>query len=614
MKVLPMIRPMRTCFPDLRVVTLLTVTVISVASLVNGQGLILKDVSLRYGLERAWFTQTLCNKENLVRDISLDDTTLLVQGQGGTLEAIDGETGKKLWDASNRLHGSAFTLPGSCRRMIAVISGTNLFVLNRENGRLLLEMPMTGAGTTAPTISNFRIMVPLMDGRMATWPIIPDEEWISRMEEEKLALPENVAKINAEKWKNLRLDPKTPGMADHMFSLGMVENPVYTTLRLPSREYYAWTSDTGTFFVAHLQTFRSGLQVVPLFQATLSTPTRRQLAYIPPKGWPEDRETAMKLVERQTAAGKAKPSTDAGGDASGTTPAEDETEDLFAEDAPEIVEEPADGSVEEDLFGMEESTEEEPVTDSTEETTDVAGGEEASTVTMKYSPDGIPELSLDGDLGAVVLVDERGQIFAFDQRTGRVRWRGSIRGRPLSDPVVISRKVFVHSTLGGTFCFDGDTGEMIWNVQEPLRFLAASKTRFYGEDKLGKIAILSLSDGSPVDRFPTGLLHRKLVNTQSDRLYVTTDDGLIQCFHEVGIDQPILRTLPDPDPQLDEDYIAGLRRRDRQGKAATASTVEADTGFDPFAEVSVDEEEEENPFDTEELDPFADGGDEDPFA
>ena len=564
---------------------------------------------------------------------------LLVQGEGGTLEAFDGETGQKRWNASHRLHGSAFTLPGSCRRMVAVISGSNLFVLNRENGRLLQEIPMASVGMTAPTISNFRIIVPLMDGRLATWPIIPDGEWIDRMEDEKHALPENVAKINAERWANLRLDPMMNGMVDHLFSVGLVETPICTTLRLPSNEYYAWSSDAGTFFVAKLQTFRSGLQIIPLFQAKLEVPTRRQVAYIPPVGWPADRDAAMKLVEAQRAASvptdestdtTKEPVANAAGESEVALEEDPFAEGVFADDSAEDVEgataeEATAEEAVDDIFSLEEEdpaestepTEQENSVESTEPI--VEGEDESPVVTMKVTAEGIPNLPLDSDLGTVVLVDERGQVYAFDQRTGEVRWRGSIRSKPLGDPVAVDRKVFLHSTLGGTFCIDGDTGEVVWNIREPLRFLAASRTRFYGEDATGRIAILSLSDGSTVERFPTNLLHQKIINTDTDRIYLVNETGLIQCFHEPGLERPIHRTLPDPDPELGEEYIAGLRRKDKQGKAATASTATADTGFDPFAEGAVAEEEsgESDPF--ADADPFADegangDGEDDPFG
>ncbi len=515
--------PMRAA---LLFVLIFTATVMSSTPKAWSQGLISKGTALQSGLTRMWFAQASCDSANTLRDISINDTMLLIQGRDGTLEAMDGETGRHLWNASNRVRGTAFTTPGVCRRMVAVISGTQLFVLNRENGKLLWQVAMANAGTTAPMISNFRIVVPLMDGRLATWPIIPEIEWAERLEDEKAANPSKASQINAEKWTNLRLDKKMYDEASHFVSLGSVENPVTTTLRLPGSEFYVWTSDKGLVYVSKLYTNRNGLNIQPVFQTTLETPTTRQIAYVPPKNYPIDRATAMALVEKQSTAGAGNKS----------------------EETDETVED---------------------------------GSAKVDGTNIRVTPEGVPLLSLDGDLGVIVIVDERGLVYAFDLRTGAIRWRNSIQSRPLSDPVTIGRQVFVHSTLGGTFCIDGDTGETVWNVKEPLRFLAASATRFYGEDELGRIAIRSLADGSPIGLFPTTLQHVKLVNTQTDRIYVATQDGLIQGFRETAQETPILRTLLDPDPKIDSEFIAGLRKKDQQGKAATASTVDL---FDPFAD------------------------------
>ncbi|MDD3468638.1 MAG: PQQ-binding-like beta-propeller repeat protein [Thermoguttaceae bacterium] len=521
-----------------------TVTMASSTQEAWSQGLISKGIALQSGLTRMWFAQASCDSANTLRNISINDTMLLIQGRDGSLEAMDGETGRHLWNASDRVRGTAFTVPGVCRRMIAVISGTRLFVLNRENGKLLWQVSMANAGTTAPMISNFRIVVPLMDGRLATWPVIPEIEWAERLEDEKAANPTKASQINAEKWTNLRLDKKMYDEASHFVSLGSVENPVVATLRLPGSEFYVWTSDKGLVYVSKLYTNRNGLNIQPVFQTTLETPTTRQIAYVPPKGYPIDRAAAMALVEKQNAAGAGNKAVETNGAGNA---------------------------------GQATGTDE---------------------VTMRVTPEGVPQLSLDGDLGAIVIVDERGLVYAFDLRTGVIRWRNSIQSRPLDHPVAIGRQIFVHSTLGGTFCIDGDSGEVVWNVKEPLRFIAASATRFYGEDSLGRISIRSLADGSPIGMLPTTLQHTKLVNTQTDRIYIAAQDGLVQCFCETAQESPILRTLLDPDPKIDSEFIAGLRKKDQQGKAAATSTADV---FDPFANAPdgnavVPEEPSENPF------------------
>jgi hypothetical protein len=43
-----------------------------------------------------------------------------------------------------------------------------------------------------------------------------------------------------------------------------------------------------------------------------------------------------------------------------------------------------------------------------------------------------------------------------------------------------------------------------------------------------------------------------LVNDQTDRLYLISDDGLVQCFHEIGAQAPLYHNPPEPKPEATE--------------------------------------------------------------
>lgn len=43
-----------------------------------------------------------------------------------------------------------------------------------------------------------------------------------------------------------------------------------------------------------------------------------------------------------------------------------------------------------------------------------------------------------------------------------------------------------------------------------------------------------------LDFLPTELLPQKLLNTETDRLYLATDRGLVQCLHEIEQSQPLV--------------------------------------------------------------------------
>jgi hypothetical protein len=51
--------------------------------------------------------------------------------------------------------------------------------------------------------------------------------------------------------------------------------------------------------------------------------------------------------------------------------------------------------------------------------------------------------------------------------------------------------------------------------------------------------VLDANTGSRLDVLPTEALPVKLINNQTDRIYLATETGLIQCLHETELTQPL---------------------------------------------------------------------------
>ena len=115
------------------------------------------------------------------------------------------------------------------------------------------------------------------------------------------------------------------------------------------------------------------------------------------------------------------------------------------------------------------------------------------------------------------------------------------------------------------------------------QFAAVSRNRVYGVDDLGSLVVLDAKTGSMIGRMPGDGTTRALVNDQTDRLYLVSNDGMVQCLREIGAKEPFYhqprgrgtgnagRRQAQPEPVPLE--LPKIRRRKRR--------VPADTD-DPF--------------------------------
>ena len=150
-----------------------------------------------------------------------------------------------------------------------------------------------------------------------------------------------------------------------------------------------------------------------------------------------------------------------------------------------------------------------------------------------------PDPGISADSGIIFGASRDGFVHAIEERSGDSLWRFST-GEPILEPaVVVDQRVYVATQPGGMHCLDAKTGGEVWWAPQIVRFVSASKQRVYAADKLGRILILNIKTGARLDTLEAGALPIKLSNYRTDRLYLATDTGLIQCLHEVELSEPI---------------------------------------------------------------------------
>lgn len=150
-----------------------------------------------------------------------------------------------------------------------------------------------------------------------------------------------------------------------------------------------------------------------------------------------------------------------------------------------------------------------------------------------------PDPDVPGDSGIIYAASRDGFVHAIQENSGESFWRFST-GEPIQQPaVVIGEEVFVATQPGGMYCLDAKTGKEKWWAPRVKQFIAASKQRVYVADRLERILILDAKTGARLDSLDAVGLPIRLINSETDRLYLATETGLIQCLHELELAQPI---------------------------------------------------------------------------
>lgn len=139
-----------------------------------------------------------------------------------------------------------------------------------------------------------------------------------------------------------------------------------------------------------------------------------------------------------------------------------------------------------------------------------------------------------------------GEIFAIDEATGTRRWKNAT-GYPVTRaPAIVDKRLFITNAKPNLVAIEAETGAELWSAPGVTEFAAVSRQRVYGIDDLGALVVFDAQSGAPLGRVATNGHTRALVNDQTDRLILVTDDGLIQCLHEIGMNEPLRHGQPAP--------------------------------------------------------------------
>jgi outer membrane protein assembly factor BamB len=145
-----------------------------------------------------------------------------------------------------------------------------------------------------------------------------------------------------------------------------------------------------------------------------------------------------------------------------------------------------------------------------------------------------------------------GEVFAMQEMTGAREWKYT-SGFPVTRAAApVGERVYVTSEEPALHCIDAKTGSAVWDSPRVSQFAAASKQRVYGVDDLGAFVVLDGAKGSLLGRIAADHDIKSLVNDQTDRVYLVSDEGVIECLRETDAKEPFYHNPKGEEPKKPE--------------------------------------------------------------
>lgn len=209
-----------------------------------------------------------------------------------------------------------------------------------------------------------------------------------------------------------------------------------------------------------------------------------------------------------------------------------------------------------------------------------------------------PAASL-GDHG--YFASEEGFLYAINAERGHLDWRASVGASLEMPPLAIGGVVYQSTHEPALHAFDASTGAELWVAPGVVECVARSNERLYALNDTGALMVLDAATGELIDRLtPTGD-QTAVANNQTDRIFLVTPSGLIQCLHETGLQKPLSHTgapveeaaeeQPSPEPAAEdpfaepaEDGDFGAEEEPFEPAEPEDSPAEDDPFDDPFAD------------------------------
>ena len=142
-----------------------------------------------------------------------------------------------------------------------------------------------------------------------------------------------------------------------------------------------------------------------------------------------------------------------------------------------------------------------------------------------------------------------GNLYRVHELSGQILWKFATGAPIVERPIATKDAVYVGAASSGVYAIDHKTGTEKWFGSGPQKILAVTPDRLYATNASGRMTIMRTDTGMRLAMLSTEHLDISVSNHETDRIYIGSSQGVIQCLHEIGRDEPV-------------DHIAGMKKSD----------------------------------------------------
>ncbi len=197
---------------------------------------------------------------------------------------------------------------------------------------------------------------------------------------------------------------------------------------------------------------------------------------------------------------------------------------------------------------------------------------------------------------------ETGQVYGMKAtRSGEVLWATPFGEPFFEEPVILDNQLLVLSAYGRMFCLNTESGDLMWDqpASNIDHILGGFGDQIFAVTQGGSMTVINRDDGATIGTYADVRPGRLLPNTKTNRLYLVSDSGVVQCMRPIDSDMPKFSRQPQSQAVAEE-------KTEKKKDAGTSSPFDA-PGTDPFGAGGAD------PFGAGGADPFGAGA-ADPFG
>ncbi len=130
-----------------------------------GSGLTARQILKKHGLERAWWAQAVMNfQRDTLTHITNDERNVYVQSSNGVLTAFDAESGRQKWYQRVGNSDNPTMEASSDEKHVYVWSRANLYVLDKNDGKILMEIDLPDQPSTSARADSEGLYLGFLDG------------------------------------------------------------------------------------------------------------------------------------------------------------------------------------------------------------------------------------------------------------------------------------------------------------------------------------------------------------------------------------------------------------------------------------------------------------------